>query len=63
MPKKIYVEIRGLTSTEEPKEFRLYGKNGVDYITNVQKIDGGWRYDVLRFANKAEYVMFRQING
>lgn len=63
MPKKNYDKIRDVFSENEPPEFRLYGKNGVDYPVNVQKVDGGWKYDILRFANKAEYALFRQING
>ena len=63
MPKKNYDEIKDVFSETEPNEFRLYGKNGVDYFTNVQKVDGGWKYDILRFASKAEYALFRQVNG
>ncbi len=64
MSKKNYELIEGLVSETEPKEYRLYGKNGVDHFTNVVQLeDGTWRYDILRFERKADYVLYRQING
>ena len=63
MPQQNYETIVGVFSETEPKEFRLYGKNGVDYFVNVEKVDGGWTYDILRFSNKAEYALYRRIHG
>ena len=63
MPKKNYILIEGITSSEEPKEYRLYGLNGVDYATNVRKTEEGYVYDIMRFESKAEFALFRQING
>ena len=64
MPKKNYVEIKGVTSEAEPPEYRPYGKDGVDHIANAHQLqDGTWEYDVYRFSSKADYSIFRAING
>ena len=60
MPKKPYTEIKGVFREEEPCEWRAHGANGVEYVTNVQKVEGGWTCDVLRFESKADFAIYLQ---
>lgn len=58
-----YVQINGVHSDTEPTEEMKYGANGIDYCINIQKVEDGYTYDILRFNNEADYIRYRKING
>lgn len=58
-----YTQITGVHSDIEPKEERKYGNNGIDYCYNIQKVEGGYQYDILRFHNEEDYIRYRKIHG
>lgn len=59
-----YVELKDVHSDVEPKEETKYGTNGVDYCINIRPCEnGGFIFDILRFAREDDYIRYRKING